>query len=347
MNVLHCVSSLEVGGAEKCVKNLAIEQNSQSINVAILSFGNKGDAFQAGLEEAGIKVFNIEGKTTIRIRKIIPILQSYSTIHIHSPAVIRAFTPLIPFLLRKNVVYTLHGEVEPPLRFIKLAHRLASLYLDKCFAVSAPIKQGITARYGWSEKTVSVIQNGVTVAPSPTQIGQSAKIRLCVVCRLIPLKNIIQVIDSFQKYELSRSFQLDIFGEGPEKENLEKKVIEFSLEEDIKFHGNVLDENSIYKFADILLINSTTEGLPMSLIEAMARGIPAVSTNVGNINTVISHLDNGCIYEVDDMVKWHNCLTKLDQERAQLQEMGINAYNFISTHFSISTVSSIYQKYYS
>ncbi|KTF05959.1 Glycosyl transferase, group 1 domain protein, partial [marine sediment metagenome] len=73
-------------------------------------------------------------------------------------------------------------------------------------------------------------------------------------------------------------------------------------------HGEVLDEDAIYERQDILLINSTTEGLPMSLLEAMARGIPAISTSVGQIPRLIQHGENGFIYNVDDIECWYTLL---------------------------------------
>lgn len=347
MKVLHCISSLQVGGAEKCVRNLSLEQKSQQLSVGILSFGKPNDAFQSDIEKAGIEVFNINGNVFVRSLRTISVLLKYSTIHIHSPAVIRAFTPLFLLLILKNVIYTIHGEVEPPLKYLKFAHKLSSVYINTIFAVSEPIKRGIKERYGWSEQCVSVVENGVVVPSSFAEIGNKNKLRLCMVCRLIPLKNVSQIIDAFNRHKLFEMFLLDIYGDGPERAKLEDKVERLKLSKYITFHGNQLDENFIYENEDVLLINSTTEGLPMSLVEAMARGIPAVSTNVGNISSVISHGENGYIYEINDMATWKKCLFRLHEDRKLLEEMGKSAHLFISKQFSIKSVSSIYQKFYS
>jgi hypothetical protein len=67
MRILHCVSSLKVGGAEKCVKNLVKVQSQKGLDVEVLSFGDKDDAFQRDIEALNINVINVNGNIITRL----------------------------------------------------------------------------------------------------------------------------------------------------------------------------------------------------------------------------------------------------------------------------------------
>jgi glycosyltransferase involved in cell wall biosynthesis len=346
MRILHCVSSLKVGGAEKCVRNLVLEQKLQGLTVAVLSFGAPSDAFQKEIEASGVKVINITGNLISRTWSSIRAVSTYSTVHVHSPAVVRAFTLIFPVLFMKQVVYTIHGEVEPPISFVKESHQLARLYINRSYGVSENIKAGITNRYGWPKSSVTVIKNGVAIPSKPQEISKQTKLQLCVVCRLVPLKNIAQLIEAFKQYGCSDYAELHIYGDGPEKSNLEILTTQLNLNQSITFYGAILDEQAIYENKDLLLINSTTEGLPMSLLEAMARGIPAVSTSVGEIPNVIENQCNGIVYSLNNLEEWQQQLTFANTDRKSLQEMGAAAYAFIRDQFAIKHICMIYQKSY-
>ncbi len=149
------------------------------------------------------------------------------------------------------------------------------------------MKAAIYKRYGWHPSNVEVIKNGVEVADAPLRVGRNNKLNLCTVSRLVPLKNIEQLIENYADKKVCEFSHLHIYGNGPELEKLTTLTERLAMSPFVTFHGAVLDEYIIYDDKDVLLINSTTEGLPMSLLEAMARGIPALSTNVGDIGAVI------------------------------------------------------------
>lgn len=346
MRILHCVSSLKVGGAEKCVKNLAKVQNEKSLAVEVLSFGDKCDAFQREIEELGINVININGSLVKRLWITAKVIMKFSSVHIHSPAVIKALVPILPILMFKNVIYTIHGEVEPPIGFVKASHKLARLFLNNIFAVSESIKQGIGIRYGWPPSTVTVVNNGVYCPPFPNPIAQQPILNLCTVCRLVPLKNISQLVEEFARRNLAEHAILNIFGDGPERAHIELLINEHNLHGAVVLHGEVLDEESIYARQDLLLINSTTEGLPMSLLEAMARGIPTLSTSVGQIPNIITQNENGFTYPVDDTESWHTLLLSQIKNRDNLKQIGQRAFAFVKQHYTIDDVSAVYEATY-
>lgn len=345
LRILHVVSSLHVGGAEKCAVNLARIQSQLSHKVAVLSFGSPDDPFTQILASADIEYHTIQGNMLSRLYKAWAVLKRFDIIHIHSPAVIRALSPLFFYLMTKKVIYTMHGEHSASLGGMKLAHKLANIYLKGRYAVSERVRDGVKSRYNWSPANVTVVPNGVYVPASdalPPRRLPEAPFRFGMVARLVPLKQIDKVIDVFAKWVSSNPGTLHIFGDGPQREYLEKKVVEYHLSDMVTFYGNVINEDDIYHTFDCLLINSNTEGLPMVLLEAMARRRPVVSTRVGAIPALIEQSGAGLLIDVDDSAKLSSCMNKMATEPLLYNELADKAYAYVSSNFGVKQVSDIY-----
>lgn len=350
-NIAHIVSSLDVGGAEKFVKNISIEQFKNGDRVVIVSFGKPDDDFQAIIQQHGIKVHNLTGGILSRLVQCVSIMLTIKIIHIHSPSVIRALLPISPLLLIKKVIYTIHGEVDPPQTLIKLSHKAARFYLKKVVAVSASAKKSVVTRYDWKEDPIQLIKNGVNAVTyaNENENENEKGIKLGVVSRLIPLKNIPMLFNALAQLSKNEAnkFSIQIFGEGSEKEVLEQiahKLIADGMK--IEFHGNVIEECDIYSAFDILVMCSDTEGLPMSVLEAMGYRLPVISTSVGAIPDVISHEKNGWLYEAKDVDSLQKILQSIVTSPQKIRKFGESAKKFIDENYAISLIYDDYNKVY-
>jgi glycosyltransferase involved in cell wall biosynthesis len=346
MKILHCVSSLKVGGAEKLVKNLSLAQSASDQEVAILSFGKENEEFQALLKKAKVKVYNISGRLFARQMQIIKLVSQFNVIHIHSPAVIRAFLFVSPYLIKKQVIYTIHGEVSPNLTGMKLSHRIARYYVNHTFAVSEKTRLKAKALFSWPKDKIIVINNGVSIASLINNKTSKSKVVVGTVSRLIPLKKIEDLIQCVHTFNLSEHLAVKIFGDGPEKQTLEALVKELELRDCIQFMGNVIDESIIYSSIDCLVICSETEGLPMVLLESMAHGVPCISTQVGAIPDVINAGDSGFLYDVGNLEQLAHYLKIICSDKNLLAQKGLNGKNYVTQHYSIDRIAKEYQQYY-
>ena len=340
--ILHCVSSFQVGGAEKCAVNLLTYQHEQGYKVAALSYGHVNDPFQAIVEKRGIRVINNTQSVLKRLATAKRLIRDFDIIHIHSPAVIRALMPIFPFLLDKKVIYTHHGEDSPSQRGMRLSHWIAALYIDQDFAVSEKVKTSVKVRYNWSPENTVVIQNGV-IANSALPKPPSRPFRFGCVARMVPLKQIDKVVHAFAELNGEYACELHLFGDGPERENVERAIAQHQLHDQVFTHGNVLDEDDIYKHLDCLVINSTTEGLPMALIEALARGIPAISTRVGEIPN-LDQQQHFCLFVDDTQASLTAAMNEMATNEMQWQELSASGLALVKSSFDISQVSDIYLK---
>jgi len=344
--ILHLVSSLEVGGAEKFVKNLSLEQQQRGDWVKVISFGHKNDPFQAVIEKNGVEVVNLTGNFLARSKLLIHQLKQANIIHIHSPSVIRAILPLFPFFLMKQVIYTIHGEVDPPQSLLAISHQVARLYLNNTVAVSSSAKESVSQRYGWKSQKIGVIKNGINVGSNAKQLTQ--KITLGVVSRIIPLKNIPMLFDAvlMLPVEVQHNVEIQIFGDGSELDNIKVKAKELSQQIPVSFHGNVIEENDIYNTFDILVMCSDTEGLPMSILEAMGYGIPVISTDVGAIPQVVLAQKTGWLYPVRATAALTDILQEIISDKSIIDKFGTEAQALVKEHYDISMVYRDYNKLY-
>lgn len=346
--IIHIVSSLEVGGAEKFVKNLSIEQLSQNIDTEVVSFGNKNDAFQYSLEQAGVNVINLSGGLLNRLIQLIQIFKTVDIIHVHSPAVVRAIFPIFPILFFKKVIYTIHGEVDPPQSLMKFSHQISWLYLNKVVAVSESAKNSVSRRYNWNSDNVDVIKNGVNVVSQRDKREDKSKLRLGIVSRIIPLKNIPLLFDAIEllPFALSSRIIVHIFGDGPSHQEITQRAEQLVNGVDVEFYGNVVTENTIYPMFDVLIMCSNTEGLPMSILEAMGYGIPVVSTSVGAIPQVIEEKKTGWLYPVKDVEALVKILVTIISNPELVSSYGEQAKRYIDDNYAINMVAADYQRIY-
>ncbi len=125
---------------------------------------------------------------------------------------------------------------------------------------------------------------------------QDGSVKIGFIGRVVKEKGVFELLEAYkllkQKY---RNVQLKIAGDGKAVIPLQKKVKEFELTNDIKFYGEVLSPELFYREIDILVLPSFTEGLPITILEALASCVIIIASNVGGITEVIKNEDNGLL----------------------------------------------------
>jgi starch synthase (maltosyl-transferring) len=115
--------------------------------------------------------------------------------------------------------------------------------------------------------------------------------------RLDPVKGFEEMLAACSQLRTSHRFRLAIAGEGPYRAAVERLIAEHSLQDRVLLLGQRQDVPSLLKAADVFVFCSRTEGLPNSLLEAMAAGLPSVATNVPGCRDLIRHMQTGMLVE--------------------------------------------------
>ena len=156
------------------------------------------------------------------------------------------------------------------------------------------------------------------------------------------IQDIIKVFDGIQKKIPAK---LMMVGDGPEKRDAEKLAEELGISDKIIFFGNSNEVDSILRYSDLFLLPSETESFGLAALEAMACGVPVISSNSGglpevNVEGVTGYLSN--IGDIDDMV--NNALKVLTDDDV-LSQFKVNAIEH-SKAFSVEKIVPAYEALY-
>ncbi len=108
------------------------------------------------------------------------------------------------------------------------------------------------------------------------------------VAALRPEKNLIRLLDAFRIVRAQTPCRLLIAGDGPERPHLEAHAAALGLGADIRFAGHIRETEKIYAALSVLALSSDTEQMPTAVLEAMAAGLPVVSTDVGDVTAMVA-----------------------------------------------------------
>ncbi len=195
-------------------------------------------------------------------------------------------------------IATLHGWLDDHRR-LQLYHWLEARMLhgfQRVCAVSPAIAERLF-KQGLEPELICRVNNGIDVGRfRPRQHSQhdSGRLLLGTAARLSPEKNLamlIQVIAACREH--GREFDLEIVGEGPQRQELESLVRRLGLEDQVRLPGNVNGLEHWYPRLDAFVLPSLNEGMPLAVLESLSCGCPVIASAAGAIPELLEGLD-GC-----------------------------------------------------
>lgn len=150
---------------------------------------------------------------------------------------------------------------------------------------------------------VHYIPNGIDLgrfAPRPGSALMATEPVIGAVAALRPEKNLARLLRAFAIAIQATEAELVIVGDGPERPALERLAGELGVRERVRFTGHVTDPAPLYAGFDLLALSSDTEQMPLSVIEAMAAGLPVAGTDVGDVREMLAPENQAFIGPADD-----------------------------------------------
>lgn len=318
MKILHLIDSGGLYGAEKMLLALVKAQLDQGLAPMILSAGEpdiEEKPLEAEAKRLGLPIIVWRMKPGFNIlesRKILnwAIKNNYDILHSHG----FKFNILLGSYPRRfrliPMVATLHGYVHAK-RFSKmwvyeLLDRFAINFLQGVVLVGEAMKKELPLRLSENKK-VRVIKNGLDIVnvnklasksiegPILDFIDNHSPIILGV-GRLSPEKGFNRLIDAFEEFSKDqKNAGLIIVGEGHQKSELMNRVKGLGVGDKVFIPGYFDSVQALQKKSDLLVIPSFTEGLPITLLEAMAVGVPVIVSPVGEMPSVLRYGEAGYI----------------------------------------------------
>ena len=269
-----------------------------------------------------------------------------SVVHTHLSACVYC-APWI-MMHKARMLHTIHNT--PEFELIKPKKKVMDLLykLKKAVpvAISHEIQTMMVDYYGLRAEP-ELVYNPVDVARFnvPKEIHRG--INIVTVGRLSKQKNQRLLIEAVSKVaEVHRDVALNILGDGPLRDDLEAYIKENSLEDIVHIMGNVSNVEDYLAEADIFALSSAYEGLPLVILEAMAAGLPIVSTDVGGIRDIVT--DNGILIESGNKDMLVEALMKIiDDETLRIKMGEISRRDVVrfDSHVIANQYIELYYKY--
>ena len=229
---------------------------------------------------------------------------------------------------------------------ISFQKKVRSFSIKKSDIVVTPSQhlKNFILNLGFKNK-IEIINNGVFIPEENTNIFTNDQINITIVSRLVSHKNIKKIIRAISDLN-DPLIYLNIIGDGPELNQLQKISLESNNKDNIIFHGKLnRDEiNHIFLNSDIYIQASNYEGLPHSLLEAMSYGIPVLCTPVGECKEILGNEDRG--YILDLPVSKNNIKSKISEiigEKNIANKKGERGKDFINEKYNLTNSFNLYK----
>ena len=253
-----------------------------------------------------------------------------------------------------HLVATQHGLPEPMAgkqrsgaRLIAGLNRYAlARRFRRVVVVSNNIQAHFVQELGVAAERVRVIHNGLALPEPPPPSGEQPVLVVGSAGRLFPVKDYPLMVDIAQAMtQTSSAVRFELAGEGPERPGLEARIGALALENRFRLRGHLETTETFYRGLDIYLNTSVHEGIPMSILEAMAHGLPVVAPAVGGIGEIIEDgVEGFLISSRDPQAFAAQCLRLQDPELRR--SMGRAARAKVERCFSASAMAQNYLRLY-
>ena len=353
--VLQVVLSLNPGGTERLVIELT-RRLCDVIPMAVCCLDEAGE-WAAALTRAGVTVESLrrqqgfDARLGLDVRRIARAHRA-SLMHCHhySPFVYASLARMSGAKCR--VVYTEHGrlsDAQPSLKR-RAANVLFSRFADRVFAVSDDLRRHLVEE-GFSPQAVNVIYNGIDVGPrvngttsnrirEQLNLSPSALI-IGSVGRLDPVKDIGTLLAATAHARRNLPAELIIIGDGPERSRLEAAAVENGLEQHVHFLGYRSDARDWLGACDVYVNTSVSEGISLTILEAMAARLPVIATQVGGTPEIIDSTC-GILVPVRDAQAVAGALVQLARDPQRRRQLGHAARTRVEERFTLERMIQQY-----
>jgi len=186
------------------------------------------------------------------------------------------------------------------------------------------------------EATTVVIHNGVELPPTAAAGGsRSGAYRLVTVGRLQAPKDPLTLIRALA--ELGRPGEAVIAGDGPDRPAVESEVRRLGMESVVRLAGERNDVAELLAAADLFVLSSRSEGLPLSILEAMAAGLPVVASSVGGVPELVVDGETGLLVPPDDPHALAAAIERLLDDSALRRRLGAAGRTRVWEHFDLAS----------
>ena len=348
--MLLVVDSLEVGGAERHVVDLAVALSRREYEVTV-ACSVAGDLYKS-LEEANVTVRSLLDQLVKRrvsaayaraLRRLAKD-ERFDLVHAHvyasaAAAAIATLGTDVP------LVITEHTEAVWRDRGARLVTRWFCRRASRVIAVSDAVKRRLVKQDDIPPGKLALIPNAVPANPDsgsgtpPLRDELRDRPLVGVLARLQPEKGVATFLKAGAHVaKVVPQACFIVVGDGPLRTELEVLVRRLCIEQNVRFLGFRSDPRALIELLDVLVVPSLTEGAPLVVLEAMAAGVPIVASAVGGIPDQIRHEGEGLLVPPGDPEALGDAVLKLLRDPGLARRMGASGCRKSASVFSHATM---------
>jgi glycosyltransferase involved in cell wall biosynthesis len=361
ITVCQLLHSLSVGGAEVLAARLVrrLRGAFRFVFACLDEVGPLGEELQA--EGFAVHLVGrrpgLDWRCPLRLAKLLR-REGVDLVHAHQ------YTPFFYGLTarlrgpRRPIVFTEHGRHQPdyPRPKRMLANRLLLSRRDRVVGVGAAVRQALIANEGLPPDRVGVLYNGIDVdafaaadrAAARAALGAGPDdLVLIQVARLDYLKDHATAVRTLARVASRRpGARLVLVGDGPERAAVESKARELGVADRVQMLGTRRDVARLLPGADLFLLTSVSEGIPLTALEAMAAGLPVVATEVGGLREVVADGATGFLAPAGDDAGLAGHVLRLAADPGLRRRLGEAGRDRAKLHFDEPRMCADYGRLY-
>ncbi|WP_028973449.1 glycosyltransferase family 4 protein [Spirochaeta cellobiosiphila] len=335
--ILFIIPSLTSGGAEKILTNI-IKHFTGQYNICLMTLRDDTSDFyhiQKSVKRIKLRILN-RGKKKKISRFINRLLVLRKAIINENPDLVVSFMDFTNIYVLIStfglkIPNIISERSYPPMKKIGFIWSLLRFIFYPRATKIVSLSQGVSDYFKWiKEKKKQVIYNFYT--PNTQEVKEEYffdkdKKYIIAMGRLVSLKQHSMMIKAFRKIsDNKKDISLVIFGEGPERGNLENLIKELSLTGKVFLPGTVRNTEYVFSNGELFLHTSTYEGFGNVLVEAMAMGLPVVSTDcMSGPKEIVIDGFNGFLVGIKDIDGTVAAINKLLDDIVLKESMSRNA----------------------
>lgn len=346
MRILHIITSLESGGAERCLSQLVAKENENEHQ--ILKVLNHKDHYIIN-KDIKTDTLNLSNRLKDKfqvafllkkyIKKNNPdIIQFWLNTNFYAP-IIKKWFPKI------KIVISIRHSLTKKYKF--LDNFIFNKYFSKIdgtiFVSNHSLKQYSKTNIVFPNKCV--IPNGFILRDKiANNTNLNKKICFVYVGRYHKIKNQDFLIRGFDKFCIDKdNVELHIAGKGMDENNFENLIHQKNINKFI-WYGEVANPFELYKKSNVMILTSLAEGFPNVIGEAMSVGLPVITTNAGESYQLVQNTG----FKIDITEEsFISTLQYIYDNPAIIKEKSEKAYTLIRENYSLEKMIRLYKNYYS
>lgn len=304
MKIIQIIPMFKLAGAEVMCENLCIALKNAGENVIAVSFYSEKTAITERLEKEGIRIEYLDKKLGFDASIIFKLVRLFKrekpdVVHTHIGGA-RYALPIATFCRIPVKVHTVHNIAQKEQEYAgKIINNLMFNYCSVVpVALSEEVKKTIEEVYKLPAKKIPVIFNGINLSKCQVKNDYTKKSNFNIlhIGRFMDVKNHSLILKSFAMFaDKHPDARLQLLGDGELKETMMQLAKELNIVDYVEFAGL---QSNVYPWlhnADLFILPSKFEGMPMTLIEAMGTGLPIIASKVGGIPDMLTNNEDALL----------------------------------------------------